>query len=232
MEQPEDRYGHKRLADVLPQPAQSRRIDISPVHERKPVEIDAEHQDEEQAREEGRQRETDERQCVGDLVEERVGPCRGEYAYRQRDHQRQYLRRPDHEQGGRQPLQDQRVDIDAADEGEAPVALEHRAGASACNAWQTGSSRPNFARNAARTSGGIARVRRELLERVARRQRQHREEHDADPEQARNRDQQAPQKILAQGPGRVRLERSRASRLAIPVLEVPESVVPAAEVHL
>src|SRR6202035_5418256 len=37
----------------------------------------------------------------------------------------------------------------------------------------------------------------ELAERVAGRQRQHRKQHDADPEQARDRDQQPPEEIAA-----------------------------------
>jgi hypothetical protein len=50
------------------------------------------HQDEEEPGEEGRQREADEGQRVGDLVEKRIGPRRGVYTDRQRDRERQELR--------------------------------------------------------------------------------------------------------------------------------------------
>jgi hypothetical protein len=39
----------------------------------------------------------------------------------------------------------------------------------------------------------------QFLERVARRQRQHREQHDADAQQAGQRDQQAPEDVVEQG---------------------------------
>ena len=53
------------------------------------------------------------------------GPRRGVDADRQRDQQRQHLRRADHTERHRQALQDQRVDIHPADEGKAPVAMQH-----------------------------------------------------------------------------------------------------------
>ena len=72
------------------------------------------------------QREADEGERRGDLVEDRVGPHRGEHADGEGDAEREKLRRADHKQRGGEPLQDQRVDIDAAREREAPVALQHR----------------------------------------------------------------------------------------------------------
>ena len=64
----------------------------------------------------------DEGQRGRDLVEEGVGPHRGVDADGQRDEQAQELGRAEDEQRGRQPLEDQRDHVDAADEGEAPVA--------------------------------------------------------------------------------------------------------------
>ena len=58
--QPEHRDRHDRLAEVLPEPAPAGLADVGPVDERQPVELDAEDQDQQQAGEEGRQREADE----------------------------------------------------------------------------------------------------------------------------------------------------------------------------
>jgi hypothetical protein len=52
--------------------------DVGAVDEGQPVELDREDQDEQQAGEEGRQREADEGEGVGDLVEQRIGPGRGQ----------------------------------------------------------------------------------------------------------------------------------------------------------
>ena len=192
LEQAEHGDRHDRLPEVLPVPAPAGRRDVGAVDEGQPVELDREHQDEEEAGEEGRQREADEGERAGDLVEERVGPRRRVDADRQRDQQRQDLRGADDEQRRRQALQDQRVDVDAAGEGEAPVALQH-GGEPAHVAQVDGVVEAELGAQVRAHLGRHVRVGRELLERVARRQRQHREQHDADPEQARDRDQQAPQ---------------------------------------
>ena len=76
LEQAEHRDRHDRLLDMLPVPAPAGGVDVGAVDEGQPVELDAEHQDQQQAGEEGRQREADEGQRVGDLVEDRIGPRR------------------------------------------------------------------------------------------------------------------------------------------------------------
>ncbi len=91
---------------------------------------------------------------VGDLVEGRIGPDPGQDADRQRDQQRQDLRRADHEERRRHAVEDEPADVDAAREREAPVAVGHR-GEPVQVAEQIGSSRPNFARRASLTSGGM-----------------------------------------------------------------------------
>jgi hypothetical protein len=141
--------------------------------------MDREQQDHQQAGEEGGQREADEGQRVRDLVEDRIGPGRRVDADRQRDAQRQDLRGADRRDRGRQPLQDQVVDIDAAGEGEAPLALSIVSQRSSAP-W-TGSLRPKLARRCSRTSGGTAGLVAISRERIARRQREHGEQDHADP---------------------------------------------------
>jgi hypothetical protein len=72
-------------------------VDVGAIDERQPVELDREQQDQQQAGEERRQREADEGQRVGDLVEQRVRLRRRVDADRQRDQQREQLRRADDE---------------------------------------------------------------------------------------------------------------------------------------
>ena len=74
----------------------------------------------------GRQGEADECQRVRDLVEDRIRPHGRIDADRQRDEERQDLRGADDEERRRDALEDQFVDVDAAREGEAPIAVEHR----------------------------------------------------------------------------------------------------------
>ena len=138
------------------------------------------------------------RQCAGDLVEDRIGPRRRIDADRQRHQQREHLRRADHGQRHRQALQDQRVDVDPADERKAPVAVQHRgqpvqvAHRDRIIEAELGAQR----RLHRRRDGGIG---RQLAERVAGGQRQHGEQHQADPQQARDRNEQAPDEVAAHG---------------------------------
>ena len=169
--------------------------EIRAVDERQPVQIDAEHQDEEQPGEERRQREADERQRAGDLIEDRVGPRGGKDADRNGDQDRQDLRRADDEQRRRQPLQDQLVDVHAADEREAPVALRHRRDP-AHVAHRHRVIEPELGAQSGAHFRRHGRIGGQLLERIAGRQRQHREQHDADAEQARDGDEEAPDQIV------------------------------------
>ena len=105
------------------------------------------------------------------------------------------LRRADHRQRHRHALQDQRVDVDPADEGEAPVALQHR-DQPAEVALPDRVVEAELQAQVRLHLGRDVRVERHLRERVARRQREHREQHDADAEQARQRDQQPAEEVV------------------------------------
>ena len=133
---------------------------------------------------------------VGDLVEDRIGPHRGIDADRQRHRQRQDLRRADHEQRGRHPLQDQFVDVDAAGERKAPVALQHR-GQPAQIANENRIVDPEFHPQRRADFGRNVGVGGEFAERVARRQRQQDEQNEADAEQAGEGDDQAPENVFS-----------------------------------
>ena len=76
LEQAEHAHRHDRLPELLPLPAPAGRGDVGAIDEGQPVELDAEQQDQQQAGEERRQREADEGQRAGDLVEPRIGPRR------------------------------------------------------------------------------------------------------------------------------------------------------------
>ena len=143
-----------------------------------------------EAGEERRQREADQGERAGDLVEDRIGPGRRIDADRQRDQQRQHLRCADHAERGRQALQDQRIDVHAADEREAPVAVQHGGEpVQVAHRDRIIEAELGAQRGLHRRRDG--RIGRQLAERIARRQRQHGEQHDADAEQARDRDEQA-----------------------------------------
>src|SRR5882724_52492 len=114
LKQAEDRDQHDGLLEVFPIPVPPGGGDIGAIDEGQPAEIDAEDQDQQQPREESRQRKTDKGERVGDLVEDRIRPHRGKYADGERGRQGQNLRRADDIQGGRDALQDQLVDVDAA----------------------------------------------------------------------------------------------------------------------
>ena len=166
------------------------------VDERQPVQRDRKQQDEQQAGEEGRQREADKGERVGDLVEDRIGPRRGIDADRDRDRQRQQLRRADHIERRRQALQDQRVDVHPADKGKAPVAVQHRRDP----VQVTQVDRIVEAELGPKRGGDFGRhvrIGREFTEGIAGRQRQHDEQHQRNAEQARHRDQETTQHILA-----------------------------------
>jgi hypothetical protein len=62
-----------RLLELVSDPLQSRRAQVRLGHGQ-PVELHAEHQDQQQADEEPGQSEVDGGRCVGDLVEDRIGP--------------------------------------------------------------------------------------------------------------------------------------------------------------
>jgi hypothetical protein len=158
-------------------------------HERQPAQVDAEQQDEQDAGEEGRQRKADEGQRAGDAVEPAVGLDGGQHAHRQRHQDGQHLRRADHRQRDRDALADQLVDVDAADEAEAPVALEH-AGQPAQVALPDRIVQAELRAQRHAHLGWHVGVGGQFLERVTRRQRQHGEQHDADAQQAGQRDQQ------------------------------------------
>ena len=196
LEQAEHHHRHDRLPHLLDDPVDAGRLDVGRIDERQPVQRDREHQDEQDAGEEGRQRKADEGERVGDLVEQRIGLCRGIDADRYRDQQRQQLRRADHVERGRQALQDQRVDVHPADEGKAPVAVHHGnepvqvAEIDRIIEAELGPKREaHFGRD--------VRVGRQLRERIARRQREHDEQDERNAEQARHGDQEATQDILA-----------------------------------
>ena len=126
LEEAEHADRHDRLPDMPPEPAPARSPGTSRlVDEGQPVELQREDQDEQEAGEEGRQREAHEGERVRDLVEQRIGPERRVDADRHGDRERQDLRGADDEQRRRDALADQVVDVDAAGEGEAPVALHH-----------------------------------------------------------------------------------------------------------
>ena len=58
---------------------------VGAVNKWQPIEVDAEYQDKQDAREESGQGEADQGQGAGDLIEDRIGPCRRVDADRQRD---------------------------------------------------------------------------------------------------------------------------------------------------
>ena len=144
-------------------------------------------------------------------------------ADRQRDHQREYLRGADDRQRDRHALQNQRIDVDAADEGVAPVALQHRS-EPAKVALPHRVIETEFGAQHLAHFGRHCGVGRKLLERVARRQREHGEQHDADAEHARHHDQHAPQDVGTQGRPREAGE-SRAGACDAParVSQIPAS---------
>lgn len=90
------------------------------------------------------------------------------------------LRRADYDERGPQPALDQPIDIDAADEGKAPIASS-MASTQCQQRLPTGSLSLSLVRSAAATAGGTH-VGGQLVERVARRQRQYRVQNDGDPE--------------------------------------------------
>ena len=193
---------HDRLLEVLPEKLPAGGRDVAAVDEGQPAEVDAEEEDEDDAGEESRQREADEGDGAGDAVEPRVGLHRGQDAHRQRDQDRQHLRQADHDDGGGQPLPDELVDVDAALKAEAPVALEH-AGQPQQVALPHRIVQAELLAQHHAHFGGHVRVGGQFLERVARRQRQHGEQHDADAQQAGHRDQQAAKDVVEQAFGLV-----------------------------
>ena len=230
LEQAQHRDRHDRLPELLPPPVQPGGRQVTAVDERKPAQVDAEEQDEDHASEEGRQRKTDEGQGAGNAVEPRIGLGSGQDAHRQGHQHGQQLRQPDHHQGHRHALQDQLIDIDAADEAEAPVALEH----AAQPAQVALPDRVVQAELHAQGHAHLGRHRRvvgQVLERVARCQRQHREEHDADAQQAGQRDQQAAEDVVEQEIKR-RLARraTRGSRVSVMRLWWPTQRPPLARI--
>ena len=96
-------------------------LDGCAVDKWQPIQVQAEQQDKQQAGEERRRGMADKRKRRGDLIEERIWPYCRYHAHRQGDQQRQTIGRTEHEQCGRQPLQN-RVDIDSAGKGIAPIA--------------------------------------------------------------------------------------------------------------
>ncbi len=197
LEQPKHGNRHDRLPDLSPPPAEAGRLHVGAEHERQPVEFHAEQQDEHDASEEGRQREADHRKRAGDLVKDRIGPRRRKDAHRQGDQQCQNLRGADNAKRRRQALQDQRIDVNATDEGEAPVAVQHRV-----QPMQV-ADRNRVIEAELRSQCRLhrwwnGRVGCEFAERIARRKRQDGEQHNADAEQTGYRDEQSPDEIAAQ----------------------------------
>ena len=186
-----------------------------------------EEQDEEDAGEEGGQREADEGQRGGDLIEDRVGPHGRQRPDGQRDQDAQQLRGAQHEERGRQPLQDQRVDVDAAREGEAPVTPQH-GGEPAHVADGDGIVEAELGAQVHAHLGGDVGVGGQLLERIARRHGQDGEEDEADAGQDGNQDQEAAEEVLRHAVRPVRRPPPLFLRLLEPVVQVPEVGVPAA----
>ncbi len=195
LEQAEHRHRHDRLTDHLQDPADARCIDVGGVDEGQPVQRDREDQDEQDAGEEGRQREANEGERVGDLVEYRIGLGRGIDADGNRDQQRQDLGRPDHVERGRKALEDELIDVHPADERKTPVAVHH--GRQPVQVTKIDRIiQAKLGPKCGLHFGRDVRIGRKFGERVAGSQRQHEEQHCRDAEQARNRDQQAAQDIL------------------------------------
>ena len=211
--EPQHRHRHDRLPDVLPVPAPAGRADVGAVDERQPVQMDAQQQDEQEAGEERGQGEADERQGGRDLIEDRVGAQGGVRADRDRDEDRQELGRGEDDERRGQALQDQGVDVDAAHERESPVAADHRrhpAGVADGQGIVEAELRPEVHAHLGRHVG----VGGQLLEGIARRHHEDREQDGADPEEHRDQDQRAPQKILGHAVQAV--GRGRATRPAPP----------------
>ncbi len=221
----------------LPIPVPAGGGDIDAIDERQPAEIDAEDQDQQQPGEECRQRKADKGKRVGDLVEDRIGPHRGIDADRQRDRQRQNLRRADHEQRRRDALQDQLVDVDAACERKAPVAVQHR-DQPVQVANENRIVDPEFHPQRRPDLGRNIGVGGEFAERIARRQRQQHKKNEADAEQAGKSDDQAPENVFSHrrpAAAAFRFFASQVSyptsRLPIPARDLLQVVVPAAEMR-
>lgn len=193
---------HDRLLELRHPPGDTRLAEVSAVDEGQPAQVDAEEQDEQHAGEEGRQRKADKGEGAGDAVEPRVGLDGGQHAHRQRHHQRQHLRQADDGDRHRQALQDQRVHVDAADEGEAPVAAHHVQQPVEVALPDRVVQPELCAQRHAHLRRHVG-VLRQFLEGVARRQRQHREQDQADAQQAGQGDQQPPENVVEQAlPGR------------------------------
>src|SRR3972149_5938078 len=204
LEQAEHGDRHERLLDAVPRPLEARGVEVGAVDEGQPVELDAEDQDEDEPREERGQGEADEGERRGDLVEERVGAERGEDADRQRDQDAEELRRAEDPERRAEAVQEEGVDVDPADEREAPVAPQHR-DEPARVADEHRVVQAELLAQPLGDLGGHVRVGRQLLEGVARREGQHAEEDEADPGQDGDRDQEAAQEVPghgARGPGR------------------------------
>ncbi len=107
----------------------------------------------------------------------------------------------------------------------APVALQHSAQPVHVAPARSGSSRPNCARMFSRTSAGTFGLVPRSSKRVARRQRQHGEQHDADAQQAGQRDQQDVRRKVAIGRpcGRALGASGRVSRRRVQSLQRPEA---------
>src|SRR5262249_48706951 len=238
LKQAEYGHRHRRLSDVLPVPLPAGGADVRAIYERQPIEVDAEDQNEQEAHEEGGQGEADKRQRAGDLIEDRIGPHRRVDADRQRDQQGEDLRGADDEDRRRQPLQDQGIDVDSADEGEAPLAVQH-GGEPAYIANGDGIIEPEFHAQGGTHLGRNVGTGGKLAERIAGGEREHREQHDADPDEAGDRDQEAPEKIAAHfsSTRREELRRQPAlrgaarSRFAEPIAQVRHIVVPAGDLR-
>ena len=196
LKQAEDGDRHDRLLEAFPIPLPTGGGDIGAIDKGQPTEIDAEDQDQQQSREEGRQRKTDKGHRVGDLVEDRIGPHRGIHADRKRNRQSQDLRRADDEQRGRDPLQDQLVDVDAACERKAPVAVQHR-DQPAHVANENRIVDPEFHPQRLPDLGWNIAVGGELAERIARRQRQQHKKNETDAEQTGKSDDQTSDSVFS-----------------------------------
>jgi hypothetical protein len=195
LEEPEYSDGHDSLPRHFPRPAPARGADVRAVDEGQPVEVDAEEEDEEETGEEGGQREADEGKGGGELIEEGVRAYGRVDADGKSDEEPQELGRAEHEEGGGEALHDEGGDIDAAHEGEAPVALEH-GGHPADVADGNRIVQPELRAKVGPDLWGDIWICRELFEGIAGRQREHGEEDETDAQQGRDGDQEASEEVL------------------------------------